>query len=75
MVLYISDACVYILMTRAILYNYYAMLSRDNTLDNNMVDRTVRHSVDPCQQAGISSGIFDLSSANCLFLLADTLTF
>lgn len=62
-------------MTWAILYNYYAMLSRDNTLDNNMVDRTMCHSAEPCQQAGISSGIFDLSSANYLFLLSDTLTF
>lgn len=57
------------------LYNYYATLSRDNTLNNNTVDRTMCHGAEPCQQAGISLGIFDLSSANCLFLLADTLTF
>lgn len=62
-------------MTLAILYNYYATSSCDNTLNNNMADRTMCHGAEPCQQAGISLGIFDLSSENFLFLLADTLTF
>lgn len=75
MVLYISDTRICMLMTWAILYNYYAILSRDNTFDNTTVDRTMCHGAEPYQQAGISSGIFDLSSVNCLFLLANTLTF